>query len=161
MFLTMESKKNFRLHQCHIRQRMAGHKKMEYYENSIKKNGKSVISDSSTKPTAKDLETYILQYNRQKDLDHMKKDTCFDRWLNQLDENWFKLNNVAKTYKNKSFTTLFLFEACYMPLSNRLNGSKPERKLEALQRWYSKLNDYNQNQGNMRDLLKSFNKQAA
>lgn len=107
------------------------------------------------------LETYILKYNLQKDLDHMKKSKDFEKWNKILEAERFRLTNIAKTYDNPTFTALFLFEFCYMPLSLKLNGSTPQRKLEALERWFLKLSDWEQNKGIMRDLIMKFNKQAA
>jgi hypothetical protein len=101
-----------------------------------------------------DLETYLLQYFRPIDLEHLKKGGNFQRYEQQLSENLFKLTNVAKGYKNESITPLFLFELLYTPLGNRLNGSTPERKLDSFERFFKKLTDYNQNQGDMRQLVK-------
>lgn len=101
-----------------------------------------------------DLETYLLQYFRPIDLEHLKKGGNFQRYEQQLSENLFKLTNVAKGYKNQSITPLFLFELLYTPLGNRLNGSTPERKLDSFERFFKKQNDYNQNQGDMRQLVK-------
>jgi hypothetical protein len=41
-----------------------------------------------------------------------------------------------------------------MPLGNSLGGSNPERKQESFERIFKKLSDYNQNQGDMRQLVK-------
>jgi hypothetical protein len=101
-----------------------------------------------------DLETYLLQYFRPIDIEHLKKGGNFQRYEQQLSENLFKLTNVAKGYKNQSITPLFLFELLYTPLGNRLNGSTPERKLDSFERFFKKQNDYNQNQGDMRQLVK-------
>jgi len=101
-----------------------------------------------------DLETYLLQYFRPIDIEHLKKGGNFQRYEQQLSENLFKLTNVAKFYKNQSITPLFLFELLYTPLGNRLNGSTPERKLDSFERFFKKQNDYNQNQGDMRQLVK-------
>ena len=101
-----------------------------------------------------DLENYLLQYFRPIDIEHLKKGGNFQRYEQQLSENLFKLTNVAKFYKNQSITPLFLFELLYTPLGNRLNGSTPERKLDSFERFFKKQNDYNQNQGDMRQLVK-------
>ena len=101
-----------------------------------------------------DLETYLLQYFRPIDIEHLKKGGNFQRYEQQLSENLFKLTNVAKFYKNQSITPLFLFELLYTPLGNRLNGSTPERKLDSFERFFKKLTDYNQNQGDIRQLVK-------
>jgi len=101
-----------------------------------------------------DLETYLLQYFRPIDLEHLKKGGNFQRYEEQLSLSLFKLTNVAKFYKNQSITPLFLFELLYTPLGNRLNGSTPERKLDSFERFFKKQNDYNQNQGDMRQLVK-------
>jgi len=112
-------------------------------------------SEPQTKePQPQDLETYLLQYFRPIDLEHLKKGGNFQRYEQQLSENLFKLTNVAKFYKNQSITPLFLFELLYTPLGNRLNGSTPERKLDSFERFFKKQNDYNQNQGDMRQLVK-------
>jgi hypothetical protein len=129
--------------------------KLSYLEDKNKPNGKT---DKTEQPQKEDLEAYILEHHREVDLKHMKRDGRFQRWSNNFEESKFKLTNVVKSYKNESFTLLFLFEALYMPLSNNLGGSNPNRKLDSLQRWYSKLNDYHQNKGNMRELLKEHNK---
>ena len=47
-----------------------------------------------------------------------------------------------------------------MQLSMQLNGALPQRKLEALQRWHTQLSDYNRQRGDLRQLLKKFDKQA-
>ena len=111
------------------------------------------------KEESHNLEAYILQYYREVDLKHMKLDGSFDRWNSQLTENAFKLGNIAKGYKNKSITVLFLFELLFMPLGNRLNGSNDTRKYECFQRIFCKLNDYQQNQGDMREIIKEWSKQ--
>ena len=108
-----------------------------------------------------DLEAYILANYKASELKHMKKDGTFDLLQTQLEAEKFRLLNIAKSYKNRTFTTLFLFEACYMRLSNNLGGSTPQRKLESLQRWLKTLSDYDTNQGQMRDLLSKYNKRVA
>ena len=55
---------------------------------------------------------------------------------------------------------MFVFECAFMPLGGKLGGSKPDRKIDSLIRWFKKLSDYNQNQGNLRELLKQHNKQT-
>jgi hypothetical protein len=117
------------------------------YESKPKRtNGK----DEST-----DLETYILQHYRPVDLKHMKNDGRFDRWNKQLQESKFKLSNIAKTKTNKNYTTMFLFDCCYMTLGNKLGGSNEQRRIESLNRWEKSLSDYNRNQGDLRNLLKA------
>lgn len=133
--------------------------KMEYLENS--KKGQSAKTDSSQKAESYDLESYLLENFRPVDLKYMKKDGRFERWNKQLKENSFKLSNIAKGYKNESISTMFLFEALFMPLGSRLGGSNDIRKLESLQRWIPTLSDYNQNKGDIRKLLKERNKNLA
>ena len=132
---------------------------IDWIPKSIKyqaQNGSSADSDSSE--PIQTLDDYIAQYFWAVEIKHMT--AKIERWNKEYDEECFRLTNIAKAYKNPTFTPLFLFEACYMPLSNRLNGSKPKRKLEALQRWYKKLSDYNKERGDMRKLLNEYNKLA-
>ena len=113
-------------------------------------------NDKPQQPTEQhqDLEAYLLQHFRPKDLDYMKKGGKFEQYEKQLNENIFKLTNVAKGYKNPTIKPLFLFELLYMPLGNCLNGSTPERKQESFERMFKKLSDYNKNQGDIRQLVK-------
>jgi len=104
------------------------------------------------------LEEYILGHYRDVDLKHFRKDGKFDRWNGQLQENSFRLSNVAKAYKNSTITALLLFEVCYMPLGNRLNGSTPDRKLESFKKLFDNQNDYKQERGDMRKILKEWSK---
>jgi len=131
--------------------------KMEYLDN---KKPQSAKCDNS-KPQKLDLEAYLLQHYRPVDLKHMKKDGRFQRWEAQLKENSFRLCNIAKGYKNEHFSTLFLFEALFMPLGSRLGGSNDKRKLESLQKWFPSLSDNTQNKGEIRKLLKERNKNLA
>lgn len=114
----------------------------------------AAFKNPKQEPQPQDLENYLLQYFRPIDLEHLKKGGNFQRYEQQLQENLFKLTNVAKGYKNQSITPIFLFELLYTPLGNRLNGSTPERKLDSFERFFKKLTDYNQNQGDMRQLVK-------
>ena len=131
--------------------------KMEWLENEQKQKPHSAKCDNS-QPQKLDLEAYIIQQYREVDLKHMKKDGRFQRWEAQLKENSFKLSNIAKGYKNEHFSTLFLFEALFMPLGKNLGGSSDRLKLESLQRWLKTLSDYNLNKGDLRKLLKNRNK---
>jgi len=124
------------------------------FENYLDAANNTQSEPQTKEPHPQDLETYLLQYFRPIDLEHLKKGGNFQRYEEQLQENLFKLTNVAKFYKNQSITPLFLFELLYTPLGNRLNGSTPERKLDSFERFFKKLTDYNQNQGDMRQLVK-------
>lgn len=128
---------------------------IKWIDSSIKYQKTQDSANCDNKPEVLDLEAYILQNNRPKDLKHMKRDGRFERWEKQLLDSKFKLSNIAKTKKNKNFTTMFLFDCCHMTLGNRLNGSNEQRRIESLIRWYEKLSDYNQNHGNLRELLKA------
>lgn len=126
--------------------------KMDWFENL---NGKPKGKVSEQNPENLNLESYLLEHFREVDLKHMKKDGSLERWTKQLEENKFRLGNIAKTYKNKTFTTLLLFEISYLSLGRKLTGSTPQRKLDSFLRWYSKLTQYEQEQGNIRELLKA------
>ena len=129
---------------------LVGEKYDEYLEE--------IINDKVTdehQPETLNLKAYYLQYFREVDLKHAIKDGSFERWTKELEENKFRLGNIAKAYKNKTFTTLLLFELSYMALGRKLTGSTPQRKIESFQRWYSKLSDYDQAQGDIRELLKA------
>ncbi len=128
---------------------------IEWIPKSIKYQKTQTSANCDNKPEALDLEAYLLQHFREKDLRHFKQDGDFDRWEKQLQDSKFKLSNIAKTKSNKNFTTMFLFDCCYMSLGNRLNGSNEQRRIESLSRWYGNLSDYNQNQGDLRSLLKA------
>ena len=136
---------------------------IEWIPKSIKfqsQRRESAKCDNS-KPQSLDLESYIIEQYREVDLKYMKKDGRFERWEAQLKENSFRLSNIAKGYKNENFTTLFLFEALFMPLGKSLGGSNDRLKLESLERWLKTLSDYNLNKGDLRELLKEKNKKAS
>ena len=128
---------------------------MDWFNNL---NGKPNGKTDEPQPETLDLKAYYLQYFREVDLKHAIQDRSFERWTKELEENKFRLGNIAKAYKNKTFTTLLLFELCYMPLGNRLGGSNPQRKLESLIRIYNKFSDYNKNHGDMRQLFDEWRK---
>ncbi len=129
---------------------------IDWIPKSIKyEQAQSEKASQKTDSQPQDLEAYILTHYREKDLEYMKKDGRFDKWQELLKENEFKLNNIAKGFKNKSFTPLFAFEFMFMSLGHMLSGSNPDRKFESFKRWYSKLSDYNKNQGDLRTLLKT------
>ena len=137
---------------------------LEWIPKSIKfqtTSQHSAKSDTKTESKPLDLESYILENHRPVDLKHMKKDKRFERWDKELQENSFRLANIAKAYKNQNISTMFLFELSYMPLGNQLSGSTAQRKLDSFFKYLKTISDYNQNFGDIRSLLKERNKRLA
>ena len=64
------------------------------------------------------------------------------------------LLSISANYNNETFTPFLIFECLYKQLGRFLSGSTPKRKEAALLRFMGKLNDYNQNKGDIRQLLK-------
>jgi hypothetical protein len=104
------------------------------------------------------LSSYLAPFYHKVEHRRMVESGKMQEMQKLLEKESFRLGNIAKSYKNKSITTLFLFEALFLPLGNRLGGSNDTRKLESLQRWEKTLSDYNQGQGDFRKLLKERNK---
>lgn len=115
------------------------------------------IKFEGSKPKAQplQLEPYLLQHYREKDVLHFKEKGDFSKWETTLTENLFKLTNIAKGYKNENLSPLFFFEIMYMPFSLHLNGSKPERKLESFEKIFEKETDYNKEKGDFRKIIKA------
>ena len=108
------------------------------------------------------LEGYLLKHYQQKEVDYFKKEGKFEKWQKELEENRFRLTNMAKGYKNENITPLLLFEMFYLPLSYALNGSSPTRKQEAFERLFAKQSQYNQDKGDFRQIIKQeYEKQKA
>jgi len=101
------------------------------------------------------LEAYLLQHYREKDVLHFKEKGEFEKWENVLNENLFKLTNIAKGYKNENLSPLFFFEIMFMPFALHLSGSKPERKLENFEKIFSQQTDYNKEKGDFRKIIKA------
>lgn len=101
------------------------------------------------------LEAYLLQNYREKDVVHFKEKGDFAKWETVLTENLFKLTNIAKGYKNENLSPLFFFEIMFMPFALHLSGSKPERKLENFEKIYSQQTDYNKEKGDFRKIIKA------
>lgn len=128
--------------------------KMEWLERELK----TKQAPKSDNNESHDLESYLAENMHHVELRKMKESGKLDQLKEKLKENQFKLSNIAKAYKNEMITTLFLFEALFLPLGNRLGGSNDKRKLESFQKWVKTLSDYNQNKGDIRQLLKDRNK---
>jgi hypothetical protein len=135
--------------------------KMEYYENSIKKNGQPAKTDSNNSQPL-DLEAYLLANTyKPVEIRRMKESKMFDQLTETLKKETFRLSNISKKYKNPTFSTLFIFESLYMHLGKKLGGSNPTRKLESLESWAKTLSSYDQNKGNFREMLKNRNRNLA
>jgi uncharacterized phage protein (TIGR02220 family) len=132
-----------------------GSDNVQKYLDELDNKGTQAKSETNTKAAQPlDLETYLKPYYKESELRRMKESGRFEQLTNLLQKESFRLNNIAKGYKNEYFTPLFVFECCYMSLGNKLSGSTPDRKLESLQIWEKKLGDYNRNKGILRELLK-------
>lgn len=108
------------------------------------------------------LEGYLLKHYQQKEVEYFKKEGKFEKWQKELEENRFRLTNMAKGYKNENITPLLLFEMFYLPLSYALNGSSPTRKQEAFERLFDRQSQYNQDKGDFRQIIKQeYEKQKA
>ena len=132
--------------------------KFDEYIEQVENDKPSANSD---KPQQTDLSEYLTPFYHQGEIRRMQESGKMEEYQKLLDKETFKLNNIAKTFKNPTFSVPFLFEALYLPLGKRLNGSTPERKLESLQRWIKTINDYNMNKGEFREMLKERNKKAS
>ena len=131
---------------------------VQKYLDELDNQGNTPTRD---KPQQTDLSEYLTPFYHQGEIRRMQESGKMEEYQKLLDKETFKLNNIAKTFKNPTFSVPFLFEALYLPLGKRLNGSTPERKLESLQRWIKTINDYNMNKGEFREMLKERNKKAS
>jgi len=123
---------------------------------------KSIKYEATQKPSAKsdnseslDLESYLAEHYKPSELKHMATDGRLQTLETQWNESKFKYSNITKAYKNKTLTPLVLFELSFMTLGRNLAGSTPQRKVESFQRWLKKLSEYDQTQGDIRQMLKS------
>jgi len=114
------------------------------------------IKYESNKPKEKpvDIESYLLENYKERDIERFRSEGKILKWLQQYEDNVFKLSNISKVYKNENLSTLFFFEIMYMPLGDFLNGSNPSRKFDSFLRLFDKQSDYNKEKGDFRKIIK-------
>jgi len=115
---------------------------------------KILPKSQKTEVQAQDLEAYLIQHHREKDVQYYKADGRIEKWKAQLNENLFKVSNIAKGYKNENLSPLFFFEILFMPLGGMLNGNNEERKIESFKKLFAAQSDYNKEKGDFRKIIK-------
>jgi len=116
---------------------------------------------TNQKENSQDLEQYFKTWY-EKDLVHEKRLGNFEKLQTKLSENFTKLCELSNKYQNPQITALLLFDLMYFKLSHHLSGSTPERKYEAFEKMFAKLDDYQKNKGDIRKLVyEHYNKTKA
>lgn len=108
---------------------------------------------TETKP--QDLETYLLANYGEKDVRYFKSEGKIETWTKLLEENLFKVSNIAKGYKNENLSPLFFFEILFMPLGEMLNGNNTTRKIESFEKLFADQSDYTKEKGDFRKIIKT------
>lgn len=131
---------------------------IDWIPRSIKYQSQQASSAKSDINEKLDLAEYLSDKVHPVELRKLGESGKLEELQQLLEENKFRLSNIAKGYKNENVSTLLLFEALYLDLGKKLGGSNHKTRLESFQRWIKTLNDYNQNKGDIRQLLKQRNK---
>lgn len=125
----------------------------EEYEND------TPTTPANEKASTLTLSEYLNQEYKQGSVKHrglVRKYGGMEKLQSQYDLNLFRLENIAKTYKNKTITAPLIFDVMYMSLGRKFSNN-PERRLKSLQTWLKSLNDYRVSQSNIREELSRYN----
>lgn len=120
-----------------------------------------IKAKSQTKENIQDLEAFYLENYGPKYLELSKTSGQLERWQKQLSESFERLSELANGYKNKNISALFLFDLMYLKFGDGLNASSPNRKYECFEKIFAKWTEYQQNNGNTRELIKEHIKNNA
>lgn len=120
----------------------------------------SSIKYEANKPKEQpqELEAYLLQIYKEREVKNFKENGDFAKWETLLKDNNFKISNIATGYKSPNITTLFIFEIMYLRLGANLGGSSPDKKIESFKKLFDKQNEYNCKFGNFREIVEAYGK---